>query len=195
MSDVFNEQQGGHQNTHQNGVRTNLYSLSAFVDSRRKQLQGGLDKIWILPYVEYSRRDFTIVKNVLKLYPNTTAYQYDVNTSSYEQTLEEDPRAGLYYRQKLSFTISGVQNSSELWKLTRKRFRVIVKDRLGTYRMLGLFNGVETTSKTSTGANKTDMNGYSMECDAMESDDISYMAEACFLRDITVVQGTQTPCF
>ena len=161
--------------------------------NRGKQRQGGLDKIYILEYLEYSRRDVTVRENIIRVYPPTNAYEFDVNVSSFSEQQVEAPE-GEYYNQTLEFRVAGTQNSSELYKLTKKRFRAIAKDRQGNYRMIGLWNGAESIVSDMTGANKSDFNGYDVKVSGMELREATYITDATFDSYFTIIKGTPDAC-
>ena len=161
--------------------------------NRGKQRQGGLDKIYILEYLEYSRRDVTVRENIIRVYPPTNAYEFDVNVSSFSEQQVEAPE-GEYYNQTLEFRVAGTQSSSELYKLTKKRFRAIAKDRQGNYRMIGLWNGAESIVSDMTGANKSDFNGYDVKVSGMELREATYITDIAFDSYFTIIKGTPDAC-
>ena len=73
-----------------------MFDLTKGIASNRgKQRQGGLDKIYIIEYKEYSRRDVVVRDNVIRAYPPTDAYEFDVNVSSFSEQ-QVEAREGEY---------------------------------------------------------------------------------------------------
>ena len=171
-----------------------MFDLTKGIASNRgKQRQGGLDKIYIIEYKEYSRRDVVVRDNVIRAYPPTDAYEFDVNVSSFSEQ-QVEAREGEYYNQTLAFRVAGTQNSSQLYRLTKKRFRAIAKDRQGNYRMIGLWNGAESIVSDMTGANKADFNGYDVNVSGMELREATYITDIAFDSYFTVIKGTPDAC-
>ena len=171
-----------------------MYDLTkGLAPNRGKQRQGGLDKIYIIEYKEYSRRDVVVRENVIRAYPVTRAFEFGVNISSFSEQ-QVSTSNGEYYNQTLDFRLAGTQDSSELHHLTRKRFRAIAKDRQGNYRMLGLWEGVESIVSDMTGANKSDFNGYDVKVSGMELREATYVKDIAFDSYFTVIKGTPDAC-
>lgn len=167
------------------------YDLTEGIAKRQNNRQGGLKKIYLTEYVDYSRSDITLSNERITSIPTATIYEYDVHGASFEETQSREA-GGEVYSQKLSAVIQGTQNSSELWKLTKKPHHCIVVDEQGNGRFLGLRNGVEAIVSDKTGANKSDLNGYTIEIDGKEDNQAYFIAN--LQSKFTIIQGTSEPC-
>ena len=153
------------------------YDLTKGFAKRQNGRQGGLKKIYLLEYVDYSRSAVVIDNELITSIPTSTIYEYDVHGASFEETQSRED-GGEVYSQKLSFVMQGTRRLNELWKLAKKPHHCIVVDEQGNGRFLGLRNGVEATVSDKSGANKADLNGYTVEIDGREEN------QAYFINDI-----------
>ena len=134
-----------------------------------KDSLGGISKLWLFPYVKYSRSQIIIDGNILETFPNTTIYRFNFvsNPSPTENQAEDD--GGKYYDLGISFDLQGLNGSANIEKLLYKDYRFIIQDRNGLFRIFGLYNGVECSSLTSnTGSSKTDLNGFNLSFEGKE---------------------------
>lgn len=151
-----------------------------------KNLQGGVYELFIFPFVKYSRSQIVTSGNFLTDFPETTIYPfYSLGTPTPTQQMEQDA-GGKYYNQSISLEFDSYDEAE---KLLNKDYRIIFKDRLGNYRILGLYNGLESGSLNySSGGGKTDLNGYKISFDGKEE------REAFFIKDLAsagfIIDGT-----
>jgi len=146
-----------------------------------KDLQGGIETLWLFPYVKYSRSQITIVDNVLTLFPFSDVYEFSFvgDTGFTENVVEEE--GGKYYNISFSFQIYG---KSEVEKFLKKDFRAIALDRQGNYRLLGVYNGLRCESvQTTTGTNKSDFNGFTIAFEGKE------LIESPYFYELEIVAG------
>ena len=119
-----------------------LYDLTEGIAKRNNDRQGGLKKVYLMEYVEYSRSQIVLNDQRITSMPTATIYEYDVWTASFDETQSREA-GGEVYDQSLTFDIQGTQVSQELWKLARKNHHCIVMDRQGNGRFLGIWNGLD----------------------------------------------------
>ena len=158
------------------------YDLTKGLAKRDNDRQGGLKKIYLTEYVDYSRSQVVLTGQLITSIPTATIYEYDVHGASFEETQSRD-NGGEIYSQKLSFVVQGTRNSAEFWKLTKRPHHCIVLD---------LRNGVEAIVSDKSGANKADLNGYTIEIDGKEDNQAYFIANLG--SKFTIVQGTPDGC-
>lgn len=153
-----------------------------------KDSLGGVYEVFIFPYVKYSRSQIVANGNLLTSFPVTTIYPfYSLVSPTPTQQMEQDA-GGKFYNQSISLEFDSYD---EVEKLLNKDYRIIFKDRLGNYRIFGLFNGLESgTLNYTSGGGKTDLNGYKISFDGKEE------REAYFINDLSgagfIIAGTDT---
>jgi hypothetical protein len=129
--------------------------------------QGGLSEIYILPYDESAV--LTISGNTLtNITPTQTIYRFYSTSGDYQDKMSEDG-GGKYHDQSLSLTFPVIKYDTELPRLLKKDYWVIVKDRNGLYRFLGAENGGTFNNlKEQTGGGQSDLSGYTINYEAKE---------------------------
>jgi hypothetical protein len=133
--------------------------------------QGGSDKIYIFPFVEYSQAVITVVDNYLTVFPSSNIYELKAFTISFDEEVSES------YDQKLSFQLKKILPTDNFKELANSDWRIIIKDNNGYFRMLGLFTGLQGTFTKSTGANRSDFNGYNFSFDTKEVDSAPFLVD------------------
>lgn len=129
----------------------------------------GLDIIYFAPFLDYDRTDIEIDGATLTKFPGTFIYEFKVlNATFSENQTEED--GGKSWNQSLSFDLPKInlESNLELIKLVNKDHRVLVKDRNGFFRVVGLFNGITTELTKTTGSSKGEFSGYKVITEATE---------------------------
>jgi len=168
-----------------------VYPLTKGIAKRSNNRQGGLKKVYLMEYVDYSRSQIILNGQVITSMPTATLYEYDVWTASFTETQSREA-GGEVYEQSLTFDIQGTQDTQELWKLTKKNHHCIVLDRQGNGRFLGIWNGLEGIVNDKSGANVSDMNGYSITLSGKEDN------QAYFINDLeskfTIFRGLADNC-
>ena len=167
------------------------YDLTQGLAKKHNDGQGGLKKIYLTEYVDYSRSQVVISDESITSIPTATIYEYDVYGASFEETQTRED-GGEVYSQKLSFVVKGTRNSEEFWKLTKKPHHCIIVDEQGNGRFLGIRNGVEAIVSDKTGANKSDLNGYTIEIDGKEDNQAYFIADLS--NSFTIVSGIPDGC-
>tara|TARA_R110000803_G_scaffold92270_1_gene159760 strand:+ start:123 stop:740 length:618 start_codon:yes stop_codon:yes gene_type:complete len=167
------------------------YDLTQGLAKKHNDGQGGLKKIYLTEYVDYSRSQVVISDESITSIPTATIYEYDVYGASFEETQTRED-GGEVYSQKLSFVVKLTRNTEEFWKLTKRPHHCIVLDEQGNGRFLGIRNGVEAIVSDKTGANKSDLNGYTIEIDGKEDNQAYFIADLS--NRFTIVSGIPDGC-
>ncbi len=139
----------------------------------------GLDIIYFSSFVDYDRSEIIIDGATLTSFPGTFIYEFKVlNANFSESQTEED--GGKSWSQSLSFDLPKInlESNLELIKLVNKDHIVLVKDRNGFFRLMGLFNGITTELTKTTGSSKGEFSGYKLTIDATEE------LSAVFVEDL-----------
>ena len=150
----------------------------------KKQHQGGIDKLYIFPFVKLNRSSIYTDGVYLESFPITEIYEFDVVGKSFKESSNLDA-AGVYWDQDISFNIPITTPSSEVYKLVKSDYRAIILDRLGNYRILGLYNGMEAEVTNDSGTEKSSLNGYSVKLKGKEEN------QAYFLNDLSLFREQQ----
>jgi len=157
-----------------------------------KNFQGGIDKLYLFPYVKYGVSDITFgggtkvnnpdAQNITS-FPNTTIYEYEaVNISFTENATITN--GGIEWSQNLSFTLPRSFEALNAFKLMYQDYCAIILDRNGKYRLIGLWNGGEVTINAGTGGEKNAMNGSTISLKAREDNQAYFLNN--FATDFTI---------
>jgi len=153
---------------------SSICSINTGVIRTCKTYQGGIDKVYLFPFVKYNRSQIETDGVYLNEFPATEVFDFDVVNESYTESSNNDS-GGVYYSQNLSFDIPVTTSQSEAYKLVKKDYRAIILDRVGNYRILGLYNGLEATLTNSTGSNKNSLNGYKITLKGKEENQAYFL--------------------
>ncbi|MBV1952738.1 MAG: hypothetical protein KUG64_11165 [Cycloclasticus sp.] len=145
-----------------------------------KDLQGGVNKVYLFPFVKYSRSQIVLNEQELVTFPFTTIYDWESNTTNYSENTSFDG-GDVAWSQNFTIQIPKTIVSSEVYKLVKQDFRAIIIDRIGNIRILGLFNGLEAQINNETGQGKPDFNGYKVTFTGKEDN------QAYFITDLEAV--------
>ncbi len=157
-----------------------------------KTQQGGIDKVYLFPYVKYGVSDITFgggsrvsnpnAQNITR-FPDTTIYEYEAVNISYTENATITS-GGIEWSQNLSFTLPASFETLNAFKLMYKDYCAIVLDRNGNYRIIGLWNGGEVTINAGTGGEKNAMNGSTISLKAREDNQAYFLTN--FDTDFTI---------
>lgn len=148
--------------------------LTRNIDKTDSDLMSGVYKIYLLPYVKYSRSRITIEDQKLVAFPGSELYEvYSSNTTFTEST--EDEGGAVSYSQNFTVEIPKTEIGSQVYRLVKQKYRAIYKDYNGNWRMLGLFNGLKASYNNTTGAEKNSFGGYSVTFTGKEDRQAIYM--------------------
>ena len=148
-----------------------------------KNFQGGVDKVYLFPYVKYgvsdvifggfSRNNNPNAQNITS-FPSTTIYEYEAVNISYTENATITS-GGIEWAQDLSFTLPRSFEALNAFKLMYQDYSAIILDRNGNYRLIGLWNGGEVTINAGTGGEKNAMNGSTISLKAREDNQAYFL--------------------
>lgn len=131
-----------------------------------KEFVGGLETIYLINYVADS---FTVVGGgATAINPLVTAvYEYEIDGDTHnlvENFVSSKDNGTAVNTQTLTFMLKGTNatTSAQLNTLIYGKVIAIAKDRNGNYKALGIDDGMDFSVDNTTGAAKTDMNGYTL---------------------------------
>lgn len=148
--------------------------ISNIEDRICKNLQGGIDTIYLFPFVKYSRSQIKTLGQKLVQFPTTFIYTYFSQVSDFSENTSIE-RGNVTWTQTLNFELLKTYEGSEAYKLVNKDYRAIFIDRVGNIRIIGLYNGCEATVTDTTGSDKSSANSYQITITAKEDNQAYYI--------------------
>ena len=148
--------------------------ISNIEDRICKNLQGGIDAIYLFPFVKYSRSQIKTLGQKLVQFPTTFIYTYFSQVADFSESTNIE-RGNVTWTQTLNFELLKTYEGSEAYKLVNKDYRAIFIDRVGNIRILGLYNGCEATVTDTTGSDKSSANSYQITITAKEDNQAYYI--------------------
>ena len=134
-----------------------------------KNSLGGISKLWLFPFVNYSRSQIVTNGNILTTFPTTTIYQFNFNGDPSPSETQTENEGGKFYELSLSFVLAKSTDSFNIEKLIKKDYRLIFQDRNGLFRIFGLYTGMICENITyTTGSAKSDLNGFTIDFKGQE---------------------------
>ena len=152
----------------------NNCDISNIEDRICKNLQGGIDAIYLFPFVKYSRSQIKTLGQKLFQFPTTFIYTYFSQVSDFSENTSIE-RGNVTWTQTLNFELLKTYEGSEAYKLVNKDYRAIFIDRVGNIRIIGLYNGCEATVTDTTGSDKSSANSYQITITAKEDNQAYYI--------------------
>ena len=154
-----------------------VFTISGY-NRKCKNSLGGLKKVYLFPYVKYSRSQIVLNGNILVSYPGTTIYEFEVETNPSVSQTQSEENGGKYFSISLSLDLPNTLGY-DFEKVLNKDYNIIVEDRNGKLRFLGNRNGLECTYlKHDTGSSKNSFNGLKLSFEGKEEN------EAWFINDL-----------
>ena len=139
-----------------------------------KNLQGGVNMVYLFPFVKYSRSQIELDGQKLVSFPTTTVFDWYSNATNYSENQSFEGGSELW-DQNLTLQIPKTDFQSEVYKLAKQDYRAIFIDRIGNIRILGLFNGLEAKISNETGQEKSDFNGYKVTLTGKEDNQAYFL--------------------
>jgi hypothetical protein len=134
-----------------------------------KNLQGGINKLWLFPFVKYNRSQIITNDNILTTFPQTTIYRFNFNGNPAPIENQNQNEGGKFYEFNIAIDFVKSLDSINLQKLLKKDYRLIIQDRNGYFRIFGLFNGLIAETLTfNSGNGKSDFNGFNIAFSGQE---------------------------
>tara|TARA_R110000803_G_scaffold37563_1_gene80941 strand:+ start:15349 stop:15957 length:609 start_codon:yes stop_codon:yes gene_type:complete len=146
------------------------------LDSSCKTAQGGINKLYLFPFVEYGLSEVVIESEVITAIPRVNIYEFDVWGASYSESTDVK-NGNIVYNQSLNFTVPTTSPYRQLFRLLKKDHCAVYIDRQGNTRIVGLWNGCQVSYSNKTGANKSDMNGYEISLSGMEDNQAYWISD------------------
>ena len=149
------------------------YLINSGRDIKCKDFQGGISKLWLLPFAKYQRSQVSVVDMELVLFPSSDYYLFEsFGELGINQTMQEN-EGGKFYNFSFEIKLDGYINIGNFLK---KDFRAVALDRNGKTRLFGLWNGLQCESiNFTTGSSKTDYSGFALKFDGQEINEAPYL--------------------
>ena len=155
-----------------------MVSITQGRDRVCKDGVGGLSKVYLFPYVKYSRSQIILNKNVLVTYPNTTIYEFQLNSNPSLSQSQSEENGSKFFDLNIGLELEN-ENPHNFSNILNKDYNIIVKDRNGNYRFLGNRNGLECDGVDfTTGSGKQDFSGVKLDFKGKEE------TEAWFINNL-----------
>ena len=152
-----------------------MNSITKDINRICKDLQGGIDKVYLFPYVKYSRSQIVINDQTVTSFPSSIVFDWVGINPTFNETTEIIG-GDVAWSQSLSFEIPKMYAGQEVYKLVEQYYRAIYIDRLGNIRILGLYNGLDSQITQETGSDKASLNGYKITMNGKEDNQAYYLA-------------------
>lgn len=145
-----------------------VFRITQGFAKRCKDNQGGVRKLYLFPYVKYLRSQIITDGEYLTSFPTTTIFEFETDVISFNEPMQEN-EGGKFYNQNLEFSLTGNNDFWELQGLLKKDYRIIIQDRNGNYKILGLYTGLECTNFSQvTGGGKSELSGFNLSFEGQE---------------------------
>lgn len=162
-----------------------------------KNTIAGMGKFYPFNFIE---NPFTVVNGVATAINPllTEVFQYDLigDGSSLAQSHAGDRNTGTS-ANTITLTLAlqkmTKEDNHQLNLLVFGYPQGVVKDRMGNYHIVGITEGIDFTNAPTTGAAKTDFNGYNLTGTAIESELCPMMDEATITAFLALVTPNTAP--
>lgn len=151
-------------------------SITGEIYKPKKILQGGVDKVYLFPFVKYSRSQIVLDEQFLATFPTTAIYNVYSSATNYSENTEIEG-GDVAWNQNLTLEIPKTYVGSEVFKIIKQDYRAIYIDRLGNIRILGLYNGLECSITNETSQDKAGFNGYKLTFTGKENNQAYYLED------------------
>ena len=139
-----------------------------------KDSVSGIAKLYLFPFVKYTRSQIVRTGLTLTTFPATTIYQFDGVDISFTQN-QQFENGSKFYNQNLSVNFIQIREVDEFEKLLNKDYRIIVEDRNGNKRLLGAYTGLTASLNQDTGSSNASFNGTKLTFEAQEIDEALFI--------------------
>ena len=128
----------------------------------------GIKNIYLFKFVPYFYTDIQVIEGLqLISYPQTIAYRYELRADyALQQSLNDEER----WVQSLEVQLKKIDLSTtiEIDNLSRNIVGCVAEYESGKFALIGLRNGCEISTSTTTGSSKGDFSGYTLSIEALE---------------------------
>jgi hypothetical protein len=131
-----------------------------------KDTLGGIEKAYLLPYIEY---DETLIKSTdieLITFPMSQVYEFEVNGSFTQQSTLD--KGNVSFAQNVQIDMSKIYNFYDVNVFVRNDFRVITLDNNGNLVLFGTNNGMTCNLTNASGNEKGEFNGFTLNFEGKE---------------------------
>jgi len=175
-----------------------VFTIDSGYTRKCKDSQGGVSEVYLFPYVDYLDSQIITNGNILTTFPSTTIYKFYSNTPPNATENQEQEAGGKFYNQSISLDLQYFDDYENISKLIKKDYRLIFKDRVGNYRIFGLYNSVFCDSiDYTTGNGKSEFNGFKMSFNGKEEKQsffIENLVDAGFNQEVFFTRSLRTIC-
>tara|TARA_R110000803_G_scaffold69058_1_gene131197 strand:+ start:1157 stop:2185 length:1029 start_codon:yes stop_codon:yes gene_type:complete len=140
----------------------------------KKNLLGGINKIYLIPYVRYSRSQITVVDEILTAFPATQVFDYHSVNTNYTENVDLEG-GSVAWTQSLTIEVPKTKITSTIYEFVKQDYRAIYIDNLSNIRILGLFNGMDCSITNESATDKSGFNGYKVTLTGKESSQAPYI--------------------
>ena len=151
-----------------------MNSITKDINRICKDLQGGIDKVYLFPYVKYSRSQITTVEQTVTVFPASIVFDWVGINPTFNETTSI-VGGDVAWSQSLSFEIPKMYATQEVFKLAEQYYRAIYIDKIGNIRILGLYNGLDSQITQESGSDKASLNGYKVTMTGKEDNQAYYL--------------------
>ena len=135
---------------------------------------GGIKSIYFYNF-SYSWGYFDVVisdEELLKVPADTMLYKYEVVEANFTETdkIEDE---GIIFEQNLSISLVG--RDYELMQIPNKLVSIVIEMYDGSFRALGVRNGLDSKITFESGGNYADLNGMKIEFNGIELNKAPYI--------------------
>lgn len=162
-----------------------------------KNAIGGMSKVFFFNFIE---NPFTVVDGIATAINPllTEVFQYDLigDGNSLAQSMVGDRNTGTSANtETLTLALQKMtkEDTNQMNLLVYGYPQAVVKDRQGNYHIVGITEGIDFTSAPTTGAAKTDFNGYNLTGTAIESELAPMMDSATITAFLALVVPNELP--
>jgi hypothetical protein len=155
---------------------------------------GGLKNAYLIDYIADS---FTIVAGEATAInvAVTECFKYELlaDGNSLVETMTADANNGTTTYEKvlaLALKKQDVASQNELFLVAKGRPVVVVEDRMGNFKLVGIEDGTVATGDIQSGGAKADFNGYNLTLTATESQPSAYLDSATQTALLALVSAT-----
>ena len=137
-----------------------MVSITSYTQKCKTTL-GGIKKIYLFPFVKYTRSQIVVNGMELVSFPETYIYEFDV-IGSYNQT--SDIEGGdIFFNQSCNINLNVVYDLLDIRNLLLRDYRIIVETNNGDKLLLGTYNGLRATANNTSGSSKSEFNGFKVD--------------------------------
>lgn len=138
-----------------------------------KDLQGGVKKLYLLPFKKWLRSQITINNMIVTQIPSSDYYLFEsYGDFGISEQMQED-EGGKFFN--ISFSIK-IPNYINIGNFLNQEFRAVGLDRNGNNKIYGLWYGLECVSiEHNTGGSKNEYNGLTLKFEGKEIMEAPYI--------------------